>query len=103
MVASKQLELEEQAEKLETELGNGAGGVREGEILEQLVQKAEQRELLSSMLARDKERYKQEDKDLEIKMAEQGIRFVIQLLRFHTLRNINFRLLTPRRNGSIQE
>jgi hypothetical protein len=36
-------------------------------------------------------------------MAEQGIRFVIQLLRFHTLRNINFRLLTPRRNGSIQE
>eukprot|EP00092_Neocalanus_flemingeri_P024414 GFUD01026470.1.p1 GENE.GFUD01026470.1~~GFUD01026470.1.p1 ORF type:complete len:1877 (-),score=478.06 GFUD01026470.1:313-5943(-) len=86
MVASKQLELEEQAEKLETELGQGAGGVREGEILEQLVQKAEQRELLSSMLARDQERYKQEDKDLEIKMAEQGIR-----------------LQTTRRNGSIQE
>ena len=56
------------------ELGNGAGEVREGEILELLVEKAEQRELLSSMLARDKERYKQEDKDLEIKMAEQGIR-----------------------------
>jgi len=86
MVAIKQLELEEQAEKLEMELGNGAGEVREGEILELLVQKAEQRELLSSMLARDKERYKQEDKDLEIKMAEQGIR-----------------LLTPKRNGSIPE
>jgi len=88
MVGSKQLELEEQAEKLETELGIGAGGVREGVILEQLVQKAEQRELLSAMLARDKERYKQEDKDLEVKMAEQGIRLQIQ---------------TPRRNGSIQE
>jgi len=86
MVASKQLELEEQAEKLEMELGNGAGKVREGEILELLVEKAEQRELLSSMLARDKERYKQEDKDLEIKMAEQGIR-----------------LYTPVRNGSKQE
>merc|ERR1719244_501872 len=86
MVAIKQLELEEQAEKLEMELGNGAGEVREGEILELLVQKAEQRELLSSMLARDKERYKQEDKDLEIKMAEQGIR-----------------LYTPVRNGSKQE
>ena len=77
MVGSKQLELEEQAEKLETELGGGAGGVREGEILEQLVNKAEQRELLSAMLARDQERYKQEDKDLEIKMAEQGIRYVL--------------------------
>ena len=74
MVAIKHLELEEQAEKLETELGNGTDKVRQGEILELLVQKAEQRELLSSMLAKDKERYKQEDKDLEIKMAEQGIR-----------------------------
>jgi hypothetical protein len=35
---------------------------------------AEQRELLRRMLDRDKERYRQEDREIEIKMAEQGIR-----------------------------
>ena len=43
----------------------------------QLVQKAEQR----AILARDQERYKQEDKDLEIKMAEQGISCKIQMTK----------------------
>ena len=52
MVASKQLELEDQAERLEDKVGRG----QEEEVLEQLLQNAEQRELLSAMLARDKER-----------------------------------------------
>ena len=54
----------------------GPGGSKEGNILESLVKNAEQRELLSNMLARDKERYRQEDKEIEMKMAEQGIRLV---------------------------
>merc|ERR550517_143008 len=72
MVASKQLELEDQAERLEDKVGRGRGK-GEGEVLEQLLQNAEQRELLSAMLARDKERYLREDRDLQEKMAEQGI------------------------------
>ena len=40
------------------------------------MQNAEQRELLTRMLDRDKERYRQEDREIEIKMAEQGIRSV---------------------------
>ena len=40
------------------------------------MQNAEQRELLTRMLDRDKERYRQEDREIEIKMAEQGIRWV---------------------------
>ena len=35
---------------------------------------SEQREMLVSMMARDRERYRLEDRELEIKMAEQGIR-----------------------------
>ena len=38
---------------------------------------SEQREMLVSMMARDRERYRLEDRELEIKMAEQGIRCVI--------------------------
>ena len=56
----------------------GPGGSREGDILDNLVKNADQRELLSSMLARDKERYRQEDKEIEMKMAEQGIRWVLE-------------------------
>ena len=52
----------------------GPAGTRCGNILDSLVQNAEQRELLRRMLDRDKERYRQEDKEIEIKMAEQGIR-----------------------------
>ena len=55
MVASKQLELEDQAERLEDKVGRGQEE-GEGEVLEQLLQNAEQREMLSAMLARDKER-----------------------------------------------
>ena len=50
------------------------GSAREGEILESLVKMSEQREMLVSMMARDRERYRLEDRELEIKMAEQGIR-----------------------------
>ena len=52
------------------------GSAREGEILESLVKMSEQREMLVSMMARDRERYRLEDRELEIKMAEQGIRCV---------------------------
>ena len=52
------------------------GSAREGQILESLVKMSEQREMLVSMMARDRERYRLEDRELEIKMAEQGIRFV---------------------------
>merc|ERR1712240_845301 len=78
MVGSKQLELEDQAERLEEQLGKGKEE-GEGQVLEQLVKNAEQRELLSAMLARDQERYQREDMDLQVKMAEQGISF-----RIHT-------------------
>jgi len=50
------------------------GNAREGEILESLVNMSSQREMLGSMLARDRERYRLEDRDLQIKMAQQGIR-----------------------------
>ena len=50
------------------------GNAREGEILGSLVKMSEQREMLISMLARDRERYRLEDRELQIKMAEQGIR-----------------------------
>ena len=50
------------------------GSAREGQILESLVKMSEQREMLVSMMARDRERYRLEDRELEIKMAEQGIR-----------------------------
>ena len=52
------------------------GSAREGEILESLVKMSEQREMLVMMMARDRERYRLEDRELQIKMAEQGIRFV---------------------------
>lgn len=52
----------------------GPTGTRCGNILDSLVENAEQRELLRRMLDRDKERYRQEDREIEIKMAEQGIR-----------------------------
>jgi len=74
MVEAKQLELEDQSEKLESELAGEPGNAREGEILESLVRMSEQREMLVSMLDRDRERYRLEDRELEIKMAEQGIR-----------------------------
>ena len=53
---------------------SGPTGTRCGNILDSLVENAEQRELLRRMLDRDKERYRQEDREIEIKMAEQGIR-----------------------------
>ena len=76
MVEAKQLELEVEAERLECELARlgDTAGPRQPVILGQLVQKAEQRELLAAMLTRDQERYKQEDRDLELRMQEQGIK-----------------------------
>ena len=53
------------------------GSAREGEILESLVKMSEQREMLVSMMARDRERYRLEDRELQIKMAEQGIRYCV--------------------------
>ena len=70
----------------------GPGGSREGDILDNLVKNADQRELLSSMLARDKERYRQEDKEIEMKMAEQGIRWVLENTKQRNHSNIIFRL-----------
>merc|ERR1711971_1380460 len=72
MVEAKQLELEDGAEKMEAELATGPTGTRCGNILDSLVENAEQRELLRRMLDKDKERYRQEDREIEIKMAEQG-------------------------------
>ena len=70
----------------------GPGGSREGDILDNLVKNADQRELLSSMLARDKERYRQEDKEIEMKMAEQGIRWVPENDEQISHSNLFFRL-----------
>ena len=74
MVGSKTLELEDLAERLEMELAQCKGAEGEGAVLDQLVTIAEQRELLATMLARDQERYKKEDLQMEQKMAQQGIR-----------------------------
>ena len=44
------------------------------------------------MLARDKERYRQEDKEIEMKMAEQGIRWVPENDEQISHSNLFFRL-----------
>ena len=109
MVEAKQLELEDQSEKLESELAGGElvghslqlfdlmtisepGNAREGEILGSLVKMSEQREMLISMLARDRERYRLEDRELQIKMAEQGIRYGLFVIVAQRFRWNNFRL-----------
>jgi len=72
MVESKQLELLDLADKLEVTLV-GMEEVEATDVLDQLARIAEQREQLEEMLARDRERYKQEDLQIKLKMQEQGI------------------------------
>ena len=82
LVEAKQLELEDRSARLEVELrdhllrdSRSPDSVsREGEILDELLEISEQRELLQSMLVRDKMRYQLEDKDIEAQMRAKGIR-----------------------------
>ena len=82
LVQAKQLELEDMSARLEVELrdhllrdSRSPDSVsREGEILDELLEISEQREMLQSMLMRDKKRYQLEDKDIEAQMRAKGIR-----------------------------
>jgi len=82
LVQAKQLELEDRSARLEVELRDHLlrdsrspeSVAREGEILDELLEISEQRELLQSMLVRDKMRYQLEDKDIEAQMRAKGIR-----------------------------
>ena len=82
LVQAKQLELEDRSARLESELRehllrdarSPESVAREGEILDELLEISEQRELLQSMLVRDKMRYQMEDKDIEAQMRAKGIR-----------------------------
>jgi len=47
---------------------------REGQILAELLEISEQRELLQSMLSKDRARYQQEDMAIEEQMKASGLR-----------------------------
>ena len=77
LVQAKLLELEDGSAKLERELrgllsSEGGGSAktipREGELLKELVEMSEQKDLLKAMLAKDKARYQKEDADIEAQM-----------------------------------
>ena len=78
LVQAKLLELEDGSAKLERELrglisSSERGSVsktipREGELLKELVEMSEQKDLLKVMLAKDKARYQKEDADIEAQM-----------------------------------
>merc|ERR1712141_544441 len=95
LVQAKQLELEDKSGKLEAELrehllldSRSAESVsREGNILQELLAIAEQRELLQNMLERDQRRYQKEDKDIEAQMKAKG-------LRITPIRKLSFARLT---------
>jgi hypothetical protein len=82
LVQAKQLELEDSSARLEGDLRehllrdsrSPESVSREGEILDELLEISEQREMLSAMLVRDKMRYQLEDKDIEAQMRAKGIR-----------------------------
>ena len=78
LVQAKLLELEDGSAKLEKELrgllssegGSGSAKTipREGELLKELVEMSEQKDMLKVMLAKDKARYQKEDADIEAQM-----------------------------------
>ena len=82
MVQAKELELEDLSCKLEGELRehllldsrSNDSVSREGHILKELLSIAEQREKLQNMLRNDKQRYIQEDQDIEAQMKAKGLR-----------------------------
>merc|ERR1711981_97130 len=96
LVQAKMLELEDRSSRLEAELreqhllldrppsrnepGENIHGnqdkksvAREGQILTELLDISEQRELLQSMLTKDRARYKQEDMAIEEQMKANGL------------------------------
>ena len=82
LVQAKELELEDCSCKLEGELRehllldsrSNESVSREGNILKELLSIAEQREKLQNMLRNDKQRYIQEDQDIEAQMKAKGLR-----------------------------
>lgn len=81
LVQAKQLELEDRSARLESELRehllrdsrSPESVSREGDILSELLEISEQREMLQLMLAKDKMRYQIEDKDIEAQMKARGV------------------------------
>jgi hypothetical protein len=82
LVQAKQLELEDKSSRLEVELrehllldSRSTESVgQEAGILQELLSIAEQRELLQTMLEKDKCRYQKEDQDIEVQMKAKGLR-----------------------------
>ena len=82
LVQAKHLELEDRSARLEAELRehimldsrSPEHVIREGEILRELLDISEQREKLASMLARDQQRYREEDADIQAQMIAKGIK-----------------------------
>ena len=94
LVQAKMLELEDRSSRLETELRDQhllldrppsknendiithdkKNVAREGQILAELLEISEQRELLQSMLSKDRARYQQEDMAIEEQMKASGVR-----------------------------
>ena len=94
LVQAKMLELEDRSSRLETELRDQhllldrppsnnehnfsnqdkKNVAREGQILAELLEISEQRELLHSMLTKDRARYQQEDMAIEEQMKASGLR-----------------------------
>ena len=94
LVQAKMLELEDRSSRLETELRDQhllldrppskneneisthdkKNVAREGQILAELLEISEQRELLQSMLSKDRARYQQEDMAIEEQMKASGLR-----------------------------
>ena len=79
LVKAKHLELEDRSAKLEMELRehhlllDSQDVAREDDILKELLDISEQRELLQSMLAKDKKRYQEEDLNIERQMKAKGL------------------------------
>ena len=79
LVKAKQLEQDDRSARLEMELREQhlvldcPNVTREGEILKELLDISEQRELLVAMLAKDKARYQREDRDIEAQMRAKGL------------------------------
>merc|ERR1712071_120453 len=84
MVSARELELEDRHARLQLELKDSmsldetvksaADVHKEGAILTEMLEIVEQKDSLRSMLEEDRQRYREEDRDLESQMLAKGLR-----------------------------